>query len=197
MALSTRLTPYLDTMISPQTRERVIQQLLHLAVSRPYLSSYLAVFLFFAFLPLLGLTVSVIFLAVILGATAAFWVGVALVITAGFLTVAAMLATCVYVYLLGVFIVGRWCRNMFLPEAAEAAEGRVEVRHRQREREKPVKMEGEEEEEDGSHDDSPSTPRVAPGNRSFTDVVLNETLLTGGEDPEREKMRRDIERSLK
>ena len=109
--------------------------------------------------------------------------------------VAATLATCAYLYLVGIFLVGRWCRDTFLPPAEE---GRVEVRHRQRERgmerEKPVKME-EEEEEDGFHD--VPTPRVGLGNGSFAGVAKGTVAsVMGNEDPEKEKLRRDIERSL-
>jgi len=114
--------------------------------------------------------------------------------------VAATLATCAYLYLVGIFLVGRWCRDTFLPPAEE---GRVEVRHRQRERErergmereKPVKMEEEEEEEDGFHD--VPTPRVGLGNGSFAGVAKGTVAsVMGNEDPEKEKLRRDIERSL-
>lgn len=94
------------------------RQLTVFAQEKPYLASYAATVLFFATVPLLGLLLFVVVLVVVLLAALLFWVGFALVVTAGVLIVAATMATGAYVYFLSLFMAGRWAKNTFMGAGA-------------------------------------------------------------------------------
>lgn len=103
-----------------------------------------------------------------------------MLITASFLAVAALLATGTYLYLVGIFLAGRWVRRTFFP-ASDAKVQEVKQRVQQRLQVPTIK---EEVLNDEGSDSGATTPidKKEPG---------------APEDEERDKMRRDIAKSLK
>ncbi|KAI5791482.1 hypothetical protein FPQ18DRAFT_336266 [Pyronema domesticum] len=231
-AVVSRAKYYLEYYIPQKKREEKLHELYKFALAKPYFASYAATFLFFAFIPILGFTIFVISLAVILAATAAFWLGVALTVVAGFLMVSATLATFTYAYLVALFTAGQWARATFLqskqgsensgevgkpepepevkpeikeepvsavPENEQPEVQPVETSEEEEEEEEDEEDEGEEEDEDEEEENAyqdPETPRSREG-EGFEEVKRDELHDAGRELTESEKMRRDIEKSLR
>lgn len=103
---------YVDAIITPQKREQLTKQATAFAKARPYAASYAAVFTFFAFAPVMGFAIFLVSLAIVLAATALFWVGLGLIVTTGLLSVAALFATGAYLYLVSLFFAYRWARTL-------------------------------------------------------------------------------------
>ncbi|KAI5820031.1 hypothetical protein BZA77DRAFT_302842 [Pyronema omphalodes] len=232
-AIVSRANYYLEYYIPQKKREEKLHELYKFAVAKPYFAAYVATFLFFAFIPILGFTIFVVSLAIILAATAAFWLGVALTVVAGFLMVSLTLATLTYAYLVALFTAGQWARTTFLkpkqsssekngevvkPESEPEPEAKVKpeikeepapaaVPENEQPEIKPVET-SEEEEDDEDEDDEEEddedeenayqdteTPRSREG-ESFEEVKRDE-FHDAQREADSEKMRRDIEKSLR
>ena len=101
-------------------------------------------------------------------------------VTAYLLAVAALLATGAYLYLVGVFLAGRWVRRTFLPASEIIPQGIKQQRS-----EVPIiKREDLSDDDSGfaSNGGTPAPAKKEPGT---------------AEDEERDRMRRDIAKSLK
>ena len=127
--------------------------------------------------------------------------------TAGFLTVAAFFATFAYLYLVALFFSARWAKHTFLPVQPSQINKYEAEQRRHLARRAAVKTNGakspvkKEDEEDtayssSSHDEfAPPAAAINQPAATFAEVVKG----AGEPDPEeaqREKMKRDIERSL-
>ncbi|KAA8893824.1 hypothetical protein FN846DRAFT_977294 [Sphaerosporella brunnea] len=180
-AAPTTIRSWLSWFLPPETREAILQ----LAYAHPYIASYATLFLLCATLPLLGLLVFL----VILVATAVFWLGVALLVTASFLSVAALFAAGVWAYFFAAFLAVSWARAFVggalgwddeVPEQEQVGEP-AEVRNGYEQEETEV-LEREQELED--------PPKWTGGKHNGVSTADE------GVDSERERMKRDIAKSL-
>ncbi|KAI1330191.1 hypothetical protein F5Y16DRAFT_48922 [Xylariaceae sp. FL0255] len=110
-----------DRVVSPPTRQRLLESITAFAARRPILSVLIATQLFFSAAPiLLFLSFSLATLAFALLSAAAFslfWIGVALLFLVPTLAVTGFLGLIAWVWVLAAYVAGRWAYDRFSPAA--------------------------------------------------------------------------------
>jgi len=109
---------YLDSVISPEARQKALTFVVNFTKERPYVATYIYLFLLFSLLPIIGLVVFVLFLVSVL----LFWVAVALCAISLILLFTGTAAMMVWVWAVCLVLSGRWFLNLVSPSVVAKAE---------------------------------------------------------------------------